>query len=155
MAELWQLIGAFFAGGFSGGILVNELLKHHLDRRRVRDARQIEHLRMLQEALELINRGRVIYVATKIAASTIMERWPSALPTPEEDAYWYHGESIIRAVLPSIHDEQVRIYVRTFEKAARDAMAAKNAAEAGPLVEAAREALEAAHERIGKVVQAL
>jgi hypothetical protein len=57
--------------------------------------------------------------------------------------------------LPSIHDEQVRIYVRTFEKAARDAMAAKNAAEAGPLVEAAREALEAAHERIGKVVQAL
>lgn len=150
---------AFVGGNISAGVIINELLKHRLERQRSQIDRQAELqlnlLLSLQGALEQVNQGRVWWGAGKIAAAEVMKQWPKQLPPADREAIAEQGDAAIRAIVPAIRDERVRTLVLEFQQLARDAFNGQNAAETLPKVEAARKAHTVANDRIGTVIQSL
>ena len=151
--------GAFVIGNISAGIIFNELLKHRLEGQRSRNDRQAElqlnFLLSLQGALEQVNQGRVWWGAGKVSAAEVTKKWPTQLPPADREAIAEQGDAAIRAIIPAIRDEQVRVLVKEYQQLARDAFYGQNVQETVPKVEAARKAHTTANDRIGEVIRAL
>jgi hypothetical protein len=78
--DVLGVLGVFIVGNLSGGWIFKELVSDQLQGRRARQERQAELqlnlLLSLQNAMEQVNQGRVVWGATKLAAAELMKRWP-------------------------------------------------------------------------------
>lgn len=158
-SNLLTLSLGFVGGNLSAGVIFNELLKHRLEGSRARTDRQaqlqLNLLLALQGALEQVNQGRAQWGAAKLATAEVMKKWPQQLPPPDLESIAEQGDAAIRAILPVIRDDKVKVLAKEFQEHAREAFHGNNRRETRPKVEAARRVHELTNQRIGEVIQSL